>query len=217
MTAAPETLSLEELGIPDNPQLMPVVGDAAPKRRRGRPRKDGLPPGSASGTSSETTTSGQRGVRRGSKAWVSGQCSSLVALGNLGLLFVSKPDALNEQEMTLLSDALTAEAMSSDRIMRWLTTAGKITPHIMMIQAAATIAVPRLQRRGILPPPRPLSPEELSHLTQEQQAAYNEYYRQFVATAPAEAASSGATDSPGSAVPMEAGPAFEPDRGYWQR
>lgn len=214
MTAAPETLTLEELGINVDPQPMPVLGDAAPKRRRGRPRKDGLPPGSVPSASGSESSSGQRGVRRGSRAWVSAQCSSLVALGNLGLLFVSKPDALDEREMTLLSEALTAEAMSSERILKWLTAAGKVTPHIMLIQACATIAIPRLQRRGILPPPRQLTPEELSQFSPEQQAAYNEYYRQFVATTPAQAESRSTPDTPDASVPVEARPASFFDGGY---
>ena len=204
-----ETLSLDSIeAITDEAEK--VATDSPPKRGRGRPRGSTNKPkslfGAGTGTkSSNPAPNGARGVRRGSKIWIREQWIGLVGLGNLGLLFIAKDDALDETEMTMLSDALTAETMNSDRIMNWMSRASSLTPHVLMIQACIAIAIPRLRRRGILPAATPL--------TDEQKAAYDEYIR----TAQTATESDGASDNPGAPVPMEARPASQFDGGYGQR
>lgn len=120
-------------------------GDAAPNKRRGRPR-------GAKNRVADAVGSTVRKVRKGSPAWVRAQCASLVGMGNM-LVAISpySADALDDREMDMLTDALAAECAASERIMRWLQAAAGISPHILLIQAVIAISVPRLQRHGVLP------------------------------------------------------------------
>lgn len=202
----PETIEFSE-------PVKPI--DSAPKRGRGRP------PGSKNKTTSSASSSaptsninGARAARRGSKAFVNENCVTLVGLGNIALSFASKEDALDEREMTALADALTAEAMTSERIMRWMTAAGSVTPHIAMISAAVMIAVPRLQRRGILPAPATLTPEQYASLTPEQREQYDEYIRNRVSASQTPPESQRASDTPDTTVQMETGRTSQFDGGY---
>lgn len=188
--------------------------DAPPKRGRGRP------PGSKNRTATieapASTASGRSAGRRGSRAWVREQCAGLVGLSNLGLLFVSRDDALDEREMGMLSDALTAEAMSSERILKWLGTASRITPHVLMIQCAVAIAVPRLQRRGILPHAE-LTAEQIAAMTPEQRAEYDRIMGYAGAHGAPTSGSAGIGDSADAPLPMDAGTAPSDNGRYWQR
>ena len=201
-----EPLNVNELSFDDGG----VTTDTPPKRGRGRPK------GSTNRTNPASTTAsgGSRTVRKGSRAWISEQCSGIVATCNLALYFVSKDDTLTEPEMTLVSDALTAEAMSSERISRWLSAASSITPHILLFQCVVRIAVPRLQRRGILPAPRELTQEQYNSLTPEQKAAYDEYLRNRASATTPAPESGRATDNAASTVPMEARGTSQFDGGY---
>lgn len=134
--------------------------DAMPKRR-------GRPPGSKN-----KATGGVSSRARAGKAWVTQQAKTLVGAVNLGLVWSPlKDDALSEQEMDMLSEAIAAEAMSSERILKWLEKAGIISPHFMLIRAIGTIAIPRLQRHGIIP-----GAPSLDSLTDEQREIMREYY-----------------------------------------
>lgn len=140
-----DAISLDELEQPSPERTI----DTPPKKR-------GRPIGSKN-QNARTPISRQPGAsgrlpRVGSKAWLAQQCAMLVGAGNI-LLTLSpfRADALDEREMTLLADALAAEAMSSERVLRWLTAAAGISPHFLLIQACVTIAIPRLARRGVLP------------------------------------------------------------------
>lgn len=147
----------EMFEIPDSdiPPTIEQPSGEAPKRR-------GRPPGSKNSTTRASTS--DRSPRRGSRTWIREQCSMLVGLGNLAIsLSPAKEDCLSDREMNLLTDALVAEASASERILKWMTVAAGVSPHILLIQAAVTIAVPRLQRRGILPTPE-LTPEQVAEL-----------------------------------------------------
>lgn len=136
-------MAIEQLEFTDEP-LTDTPDVPAPKRR-------GRPPGSRNNTSSP---SGDKAPRRGSRASVRLQAVGLIGALNLGLsMSPYKDDALSEQESDLLADALTAEAMNSERILSWLQKAGAISPHLLMLRAIVTIATPRLMRHGILPMP----------------------------------------------------------------
>jgi hypothetical protein len=125
------------------------------------------------------------------KAAVRAQIGTLVGITNVMVtLSRFRDDALNEAEATLLTDALTAEAMNSERAMKWLLAASGLSPHVLLIQACVTIAIPRLQRRGILP--------------NAQQDVPNAPTEQPVEETNGEAA----PYSPFSSVPMETRPAF---------
>jgi hypothetical protein len=60
--------------------------------------------------------------------------------------------------MDLLTDALTAEVDASERIGGWLGKAAALSPHILLVQAVVTIAMPRLVRHGVIPAGRALPP-----------------------------------------------------------
>lgn len=176
-----------------------VSNDAKPKRRgrppgsKNKPKLFGFGGGSTSG---ESTAQRSRPARGNSRAWIREQWAGLIGLGNMGLLFISKDDALNEPEMDALADAMVAETMSSDRIMRWMTTASKITPHILLANVLVAIAIPRLRRRGMLPAAPPLTPE--------QEQALNEYLR---TNSPVSSGAEGAaaSDYPGPSIQVETG------------
>lgn len=142
-----DDIDLESLA-PEAPQ------DTAPKRR-GRPR------GSKNlfSSAAENVAGAVKRGRTSAKAKVRGQVAMLVGGLNLGLASSKyRADCLDEREMTALTDALTAECMSSERVVKWMLAASGITPHLMLLQAVVMIAVPRLQRRGILPG-SPVQPE----------------------------------------------------------
>ena len=164
---------------------MPPEPEVAPKKR-GRPK----------GPTNRGTTS-DRAPRRNSRTWVRAQCATIIGAANMVLVTIpaTAADALNEKEMDLLADALTAEAMTNERIMSWMERAAKVSPHFLMIRALYTIAVPRLQRRGLLPTP-PVSEEQIA----EWQAAgmtLEEIMRKVEAN--------GATATPETPVSVETG------------
>lgn len=162
------------------------------------PKKRGRPAGSTN------RASGERAPRRGSRTWIKSQCATLVGLGNLAISFSPfKDDALDEKEMDLLSDALVAEAMSSERIMSWMMKAAAISPHILLIQAVVAISIPRLQKHGYLPTigesNAPQTPEQVEAWLHEQ----------------ASRTSGGNAGEDASTVPVGAGSA--PIHNWWDR
>ena len=174
--------------------------DSAPRRGPGRPKgsrnKTTVERETLNGVSGEPTPRPTRGRPRGrmSTALVKQQCATLVGLANLGVVYLARDDALSEPEMALLSDAVADEAMSSERIMRWLSTAGKVTPHIALAGACVTIAIPRLQRRGLFPK---------AEMTPEQEAAIREHFANANRETSPETARSGIADTSAFAVPVE--------------
>lgn len=115
-----------------------------------QPRRRGRPPGAKNKASSAASS----GARK-SATWIRSQCASLVSGVNLAAAmipqFIDREDLLTNAEMSLLTDALVAEANSSRRILSWLERAAGVSPHLLLVQAVIAIAVPRLRRRGILP------------------------------------------------------------------
>ena len=173
-------------GATEAPEPQPV------KRGRGRPRKDGTPTGSP--RTSQSSDSRPRTARRSSKTWIREQCMFLVGSANIGLSLVSAEDTLDDEEMDALTDALTAEAMASERILKWMEVAGKFSPHVLLLQAVVKISIPRLQRRGILP---------VANLTPEQEAMLSEALRQSTT----EAENHRAEFQPETSIPLGARPA----------
>lgn len=94
---------------------------------------------------SRTTT------RRRTKQFWRETCGSLVAMGNMVVAIVSDDDALSDDEMTLLTDALVAECSTSERIGKWLERTSGVAPHVLLVKALISIILPRAQRRGIIP------------------------------------------------------------------
>lgn len=227
MTAPTEEappVSLEDLGIETiDISAKEATTDSAPNRRRGRPpgskNKPKLNFGSINDNSNSDTISENsdsspvtnrrpRAASRTTKTAIRAACAELVAMANLGLLIVSKDDALNEPEMDMLTNAVAAEAMSSERVMKWLLATSGITPHILMIRAVVMIGVPRLQRRGILPKPKEIvmTREIYNSMTPEQQRQYNEYLKQQSnGSVQAEAESASASNNTDTPIYMEAG------------
>lgn len=64
---------------------------------------------------------------------------------------IYQEDLLTAAEMEALADALTAEAMQSDRLRAMITTASHASPHIQLAVALFGIALPRMIRHGLLP------------------------------------------------------------------
>ena len=76
-----------------------------------------------------------------------------ISLIQTGILLVSPEfaeDALNNREIAMLSDALADEALASERLSRWIVKAQEQSVHMKLAYVCLTIALPRLQRRGIL-------------------------------------------------------------------
>lgn len=136
LDAATEVEQLQPDEAPPEPAPQPS------KRRPGRPRKDGLPPG----------TVAPKRARRGSRAQIRESMAMLVGCTNLAVSFTRyRADCLTDPEMDLLTDALVAEVSASERIGGWLGKAAALSPHVLLVQAIVRIALPRLQRHGILP------------------------------------------------------------------
>lgn len=177
------------LGVEDaDPEPMAIPTDGAPKRRRGRP------PGSKN-TGSRTSS-----ARRNSRTWVCQQTAIIIGAVNIALVTFpqTREDALDDEEMDLLADAVTAEAMANERILKWIERAGVISPHLLMIRALFRIGIPRLQRHGILPTPK---------LTDEQKAEARRMYRDAGVTIPPEF-----EETP---VPVEAGRTSNDNGQHW--
>lgn len=120
-------------------------------------------------TSGSTTP--KRKTRR-TKTFYKSQCSSLVAIGNVILTLSSPGDTLADDEMDMLTDALVAECTASDRIAAWLERAAGISPHVLLIKAVGLIAIPRLQRRGLIPSFGGEDEPTGGTMTNEQKASY---------------------------------------------
>ena len=110
------------------------------KRDKGEQDSGDTPPSRA-----RTTT------RRRTKQFWKETCGSLVAMGNMVVAIVSDEDALSDEEMTLLTDALVAECSTSERIGKWLERTSGVAPHVLLVKALISIILPRAQRRGIIP------------------------------------------------------------------
>lgn len=148
-------VDLSELGLAEPPPA-PATADAKPKRHRRT--KEEMEAARAAGDAAPKTS-----TRRSSKARNAEAITALVSAFNLPLSIFAPQDVLTEKEQALLSDALTAEAESSARVQKFLNSSSPIMSHIALIAAATIIAIPRLQRRGILPV-RELTPEQEAQL-----------------------------------------------------
>ena len=179
------------------------------------PRRRGRPPGSKNKNptirNTNTSASGVRALRRGTKPWIVEQWRMLVGLANIGVNFISKEDVLSENEMNMVVEAATAETMSNERILHWMSKASSVTPHFLLIQCVVLLAIPRLQRRGIIPKPRALTPEE--------QAIVDEHTRTTRTQSETQSETSGeySPDTGFDSVPVGAGSAYGNNRGHWQR
>lgn len=133
-----------EIGNPD------TMTEQVPKRGPGRPRKDGSPAQPRKPRKSTVEARKQ----------ASEICTALVAMGQVATVSVltqvlqksvDESDYLTEDEMVALGDAISAEMLASVRARKWLDRAVKVSPHLALMQVAFAIAVPRLQRHGIIP------------------------------------------------------------------
>lgn len=165
----------EDIAKATPPEASKAGSNATGKPSDTTPKRRGRPPGSGNATPRATSS----GPRFGSKEWAKHTCDTLVATVNQ-IIIISplRRDALIEEEMSALSEGLQAEAMSSERIRKWLAAAGTISPHFILANALIAIAVPRLQRRGILPQPTKEQMEAMLRYQREQEeaarrAAYN--------------------------------------------
>lgn len=133
-------------------------GDAPVKRGRGRPRKDGLPPGSGP----------SRTPRRKlpSPAVIKGGISKALTAGN-GLFVkyavIQPMDALTEMEILLLTDGLAAEVDQSKRLQDLLSKANAVSPHAKLAYAVGMIVYARLAIHGVIPMPRPDGMPDLNY------------------------------------------------------
>jgi hypothetical protein len=94
------------------------------------------------------------GNRKPSKKEVTSAVGAGIALANKGLVFLWPPwveDMLNPMEVGLLADALADEILSSRQLTKLLVSAASNSVHMKLAYVCAIIAVPRLQRRGMLP------------------------------------------------------------------
>lgn len=60
-------------------------------------------------------------------------------------------DALTDDELVALVEALTMEVQASPRALRWFQNIGKVSPHLALAQVSIVIIARRLVRRGVLP------------------------------------------------------------------
>lgn len=108
-----------------NDLLSGGADESAPKRR-GRPRGSTNKPRQASAKE---------------------QAEALLNLVNAGLAFGSPEDALNKDEMEALAQALADDPWTA----KYLTVTGRYSAHANLVIAVALIAIPRMQRHGIIP------------------------------------------------------------------
>src|SRR5437016_3470396 len=66
-------------------------------------------------------------------------------------LWVTPEDRLNEQEVELLTEAFSTEAMKSQRALRFLTSLTAFSGRLGIAGALMIVALPRLMRRGMIP------------------------------------------------------------------
>lgn len=64
--------------------------------------------------------------------------------------FCRYDDALSGEEMAVLTDGVVAEAMAHPKMAQYLTAINNVSPHVAMANALIVVAIPRLQRRGII-------------------------------------------------------------------
>ncbi len=160
-----ETLTLDAADAPDIPSpeipdVITPVTDAPPKRGRGRPK------GSTNAKSQTTVKTSANRARpsRSRNTSIIDAVTGLVEAVNIAVsLSPFKDDCLDDAESAMLAKAVALEVQESDRVSAWLTRAGSISAHVVLLQAVVMIAVPRLQRRGILPK-RELTPEQMEQL-----------------------------------------------------
>lgn len=134
-------------GMPEGPTV--DIHDAPPRRGRGRPRKNPLSDGATQRPASNGV--GRPSGRRVSKDKIRESVVALVAVTNLGIMSVSREDALVEPEMDALSDALTSEVMNSTRLKAWFMASSGVASHLALITVVIAIALPRLARRNLIP------------------------------------------------------------------
>lgn len=60
-------------------------------------------------------------------------------------------ERLTAEERARLADALVDEVLHSDKLTKWYIRTTTVTRHGKLMYALATIALPRLQRRGLIP------------------------------------------------------------------
>lgn len=186
-----DTLTLDPSDAPPAPDIQPELPsaiepskDSAPKRGRGRPK------GSTNKTTTQSRTPVQTSANRSrpSRAAKTAVIDAVIGLVEAVNIAVSmspyKDDCLTPDESAMLSKAVALEIQESDRVSSWLTRAGSISAHIVLLQAVVMIAVPRLQRRGILPR-RELTPEQMEQLRAILEQTAGETAREsFAAAAP---------------------------------
>jgi len=124
---------------------------AAPKRGRGRPRKDGTPPPAPAGKRE------RKPAKRQPKA---GEIKSLLATtlvagdalaGLLAPRVWTQDDRLQPSETTLLVDAIYTEIAQYPGVLAWLAAASGVSTHLNLALVLATVALPRLARHGLVP------------------------------------------------------------------
>jgi hypothetical protein len=89
-----------------------------------------------------------------SKKEVTAAVGAGLAIANKGVQFVWPPwkeDELNPLEIGLLADALADEILSSKTLTRLLVKAKENSVHVKLAYVLAIIAIPRLEKRGLLP------------------------------------------------------------------
>lgn len=127
-----------------------TLGDIPPKRGPGRPRKDGSP-AQPRGPKRTTAAVKQQALDVCVTAIAMGQVATVAVSSALFSVVIPPDDLLNDEEMILLGDAISAEMLASVRARKWLDRAVKVSPHLALMQACFVIAVPRLKRHNLIP------------------------------------------------------------------
>lgn len=158
------------------PDIAPE-GHEEPKRGPGRPPKGGTAERTKTGqfVPKDPKTRQERFSRLADiKAWVSS------ANAAIGIWPAAQPDMLIEPEIQQLSSAFDAWQASSPRVHRWVENALEASPAVAFLVIAIGIALPRLQRHGLIPSLGPTQPEPSPALQHNPMAASTEVQRDGV-------------------------------------
>ncbi len=109
--------------------------DAGKAQREAKPRR--------------TPSISKRQVEHGIAALVTGIDAGLAYL--IPQNWVTPDDRLNEQEVAILTEAFSTEAMKSPRALRFFAALTDLTGRLGILGALMIVALPRLTRRGLIP------------------------------------------------------------------
>ncbi len=129
-------------------QRAEAVRKAQETRERKRAEKDARKAGREA-KPRRTPSISRKQVEHGIAALITGLDAAAAYLDPKN--WVTPDDRLNEQEVAILTEAFSTEAMKSPRALRFFAALTDLTGRLGILGALMIVALPRLVRRGLIP------------------------------------------------------------------